>query len=271
MSFAATGRKFLRNRETHAPILCALAVHLPPLQSGVLTAHWMRKTLGLNLSKHIRIVYKCTTPDRKNSCTKGTSVRRWESSWRATATWCSSTRCPDRPAIQHRVSVRWIDLLVQVVLTTGPPRHCWRMDYSFKFYFFIFESIRFARLSWKAFLNSHSGLGSSHWMLKKKTQLLDCIRTGQRKTTTTTTKKENKKDRRMQRLQSTLSKADTLGTKATVRFREVSALERVPLQRYKCNSAGSGPNLLSGLESVRLERVDCNNSDMFFGGRYSSV
>ena len=31
-------------------------------------------------------------------------------------------------------------------------------------------------------------------------------------------------------LQSTLSKADTLGTKATVRFREVSALERVPLQ-----------------------------------------
>ena len=35
-------------------------------------------------------------------------------------------------------------------------------------------------------------------------------------------------------LQSTLSKADTLGTKATVRFREVS-----------------------GLESVRLERVDC--------------
>ena len=58
-------------------------------------------------------------------------------------------------------------------------------------------------------------------------------------------------------LQSTLSKADTLGTKATVRFREVSALERVPLQRYKCNSAGSGPNLLSGLESVRLERVDC--------------
>ena len=49
-------------------------------------------------------------------------------------------------------------------------------------------------------------------------------------------------------LQSALSKADTLGTKATVRFREVSALERVPLQRYKCNSAGSGPNLLSGLE-----------------------
>ena len=58
-------------------------------------------------------------------------------------------------------------------------------------------------------------------------------------------------------VQSTLSKADTLGTKATVRFREVSALERVPLLRYKCNSAGSGPNLLSGLESVRLERVDC--------------
>ena len=58
-------------------------------------------------------------------------------------------------------------------------------------------------------------------------------------------------------LQSTLSKADTLGTKATVRFSEVSALERVQLQRYKCNSAGSGPNLLSGLESVRLERVDC--------------
>ena len=59
------------------------------------------------------------------------------------------------------------------------------------------------------------------------------------------------------RVQSTLSKADTLGTKATVRFREVSALERVQLQRYKCNSAESGPNLLSGLESVRLERVDC--------------
>ena len=50
--------------------------------------------------------------------------------------------------------------------------------------------------------------------------------------------------------------ADTLGTKATVRFREVSALERVPLQRDKCNSAGSGPDLLSGLESVRWERVD---------------
>ena len=49
-------------------------------------------------------------------------------------------------------------------------------------------------------------------------------------------------------IQSTLSKADTLGTKATVRFREVSALERVQLQRHKCNSAGSGPNLLSGLE-----------------------
>ena len=49
-------------------------------------------------------------------------------------------------------------------------------------------------------------------------------------------------------VQSTLSKADTLGTKATVRFREVSALERVKVQRYKCNSAGSGPNLLSGLE-----------------------
>ena len=58
-------------------------------------------------------------------------------------------------------------------------------------------------------------------------------------------------------IQSTLSKADTLGTKATVRFREMSAFERVQLQRYKCNSAGSGPNLLSGLESVRLERVDC--------------
>ena len=58
-------------------------------------------------------------------------------------------------------------------------------------------------------------------------------------------------------IQSTLSKADILRTKATVRFREVSALERVQLQRYKCNSAGSGPNLLSGLESVRLERVDC--------------
>ena len=59
-------------------------------------------------------------------------------------------------------------------------------------------------------------------------------------------------------VQSTLSKADTLWTKATVRFREVSALERVQLQRYKCNSAGSGPNLLSGLQSVRLERVDCS-------------
>ena len=64
-------------------------------------------------------------------------------------------------------------------------------------------------------------------------------------------------------IQSTLSKADTLGTKATVRFREVSALERVPLQRYKCNSAGSGPNLLSGLESVRIERVDCILQQLF--------
>ena len=49
-------------------------------------------------------------------------------------------------------------------------------------------------------------------------------------------------------VQSTLSKADTLGTQATVRLREVSALERVQLQRYKSNLAGSGPNLLSGLE-----------------------
>ena len=40
-------------------------------------------------------------------------------------------------------------------------------------------------------------------------------------------------------IQSTLSKADTLETKATVRFREVS-----------------------GLESVRLERVDCSLSLM---------
>ena len=63
-------------------------------------------------------------------------------------------------------------------------------------------------------------------------------------------------------VQSTLSKADTLGTKATVRFRELSALERVQLQRYKCNSAGSGPHLLSGLESVRLERVDCSIAAM---------
>ena len=46
-------------------------------------------------------------------------------------------------------------------------------------------------------------------------------------------------------------------SKATVQFREVSALERVQLPRYKCNSTGSGPNLLSGLESVLLERVDC--------------
>ena len=53
-------------------------------------------------------------------------------------------------------------------------------------------------------------------------------------------------------VQSTLSKADTLGTKATVQFREVSALKRVQLQRYKCNSAGSGPNLLSGLERCPL-------------------
>ena len=49
-------------------------------------------------------------------------------------------------------------------------------------------------------------------------------------------------------VQSTLSKADTLGTQATVWLREVSALERVQLQRYKSNLAGSGPNLLSGLE-----------------------
>ena len=54
-------------------------------------------------------------------------------------------------------------------------------------------------------------------------------------------------------LQSTLSKEDTLGTKATVWFREVSALERVQLQRYKWNSAGSGPHLLSGLECPRRE------------------
>ena len=53
-------------------------------------------------------------------------------------------------------------------------------------------------------------------------------------------------------IQSTLSRADTLGTKATVRFREVSALERVQLQRYKCNSAGSGPNFLSGLERLTV-------------------
>ena len=33
-------------------------------------------------------------------------------------------------------------------------------------------------------------------------------------------------------LQSTLSKADTLGTKATVRLREVSALERVQVTWY---------------------------------------
>ena len=43
-------------------------------------------------------------------------------------------------------------------------------------------------------------------------------------------------------------------TKFAVRFREVSALERVPLQRYKCNSAGSGPNLLSGLERCPVWR-----------------
>ena len=47
VSVVVTGRKFLRNRETHAPMLCALAVLLPPLQSGVLNAHWMWKTLGL--------------------------------------------------------------------------------------------------------------------------------------------------------------------------------------------------------------------------------
>ena len=33
-------------------------------------------------------------------------------------------------------------------------------------------------------------------------------------------------------MQSTLTKADTLGTKATVRFREVSASERVQVTRY---------------------------------------
>ena len=41
---------------------------------------------------------------------------------------------------------------------------------------------------------------------------------------------------------------------------EVSALERVQLQRYKCNLAGTKFvrfREVSGLESVRLERVDC--------------
>ena len=50
---------------------------------------------------------------------------------------------------------------------------------------------------------------------------------------------------------------------STVRLREVSALERVQLQRYKCNSAGIKFAVrfreVSALESVHLERVDCIN------------
>ena len=49
---------------------------------------------------------------------------------------------------------------------------------------------------------------------------------------------------------------------SAVRLREVSALERVQLQRYKCISAGAKFAVrfreVSGLESVRLERVDCS-------------
>ena len=49
---------------------------------------------------------------------------------------------------------------------------------------------------------------------------------------------------------------------SAIRFREVSALERVQLQRYKCNSAGTKFagrfREVSGLESVCLERVDCS-------------
>ena len=53
--------------------------------------------------------------------------------------------------------------------------------------------------------------------------------------------------RRMNKIiQSTLSKVDTLGTKATVQFREVS-----------------------GLESVRLERVDCIQNVSYTQGRIS--
>ena len=48
---------------------------------------------------------------------------------------------------------------------------------------------------------------------------------------------------------------------SAVRLREVSALERVQLQRDKCNSAGTKFAVrlreVSALESVRLERVDC--------------
>ena len=62
-------------------------------------------------------------------------------------------------------------------------------------------------------------------------------------------------------VQSALSKADTLGNKATVRFRGVSALERVQLQTDKWNSAGTKFSVrlreVSALESVRLGRVDC--------------
>ena len=48
---------------------------------------------------------------------------------------------------------------------------------------------------------------------------------------------------------------------SAVRLREVSALERAQLQRYKYNLAGTKFAVryreVSGLESVHLERVDC--------------
>ena len=57
------------------------------------------------------------------------------------------------------------------------------------------------------------------------------------------------------------------GTKATVRFREVSALERIQLQRYKCNSVGSGPNLLAGTEI----QVQFGREWTKFAGRFREV
>ena len=59
-----------------------------------------------------------------------------------------------------------------------------------------------------------------------------------------------------------------------VRLREVSALERVQLQRYKCNSAGTKFAVrfgeASGLESVGFERVDYVHIDLYFWNQNTS-
>ena len=64
-----------------------------------------------------------------------------------------------------------------------------------------------------------------------------------------------------ERVQLQRDKCISAGTIFAVRFREVSASERVQLQRDKCNSAGTKFAVhlreVSALESVRLERVDC--------------